>query len=75
MAFNLDLHSKANNKAEMKKTIILLIALIIITCRSYAQITVNIPEITLQTPGSDVSVPINVTNFNGIGAITLKIKL
>lgn len=41
---------------------------------SYAQISVTVGSVTVLPTDTLVSVPINVTNFNGIGAISLKFK-
>lgn len=41
---------------------------------SYAQISVTVGSVTLSQSDTLATIPINVTNFNGIGAISLKFK-
>jgi uncharacterized repeat protein (TIGR01451 family) len=57
----------------MKKLFILINFLLIYSAAS-AQITVKLPNFTVPSNGAQISIPMDVTNFNGIGAISLKIK-
>ncbi|MFO7447298.1 MAG: cohesin domain-containing protein, partial [Ignavibacteriaceae bacterium] len=58
----------------MKKFSLLFLIAVLISGIASAQVTVSIPEVILPSEGGNVTVPINVTDFNNIGAITLKIK-
>ena len=55
--------------ASFVSLVILVAGLVVGT--SYAQITVNLGNVSTCTPGSVVTVPITVTNFNNIGAVSL----
>jgi uncharacterized repeat protein (TIGR01451 family) len=57
----------------MKKLFILLSFLLIYSAAS-AQITVKLPNFTVPSNGAQISIPMDVTNFNGIGAVSLKIS-
>lgn len=57
----------------MKKMFFLFLILLLVSGYSYSQITVTAGNITA-TPGDSVTIPINVTNFSRVGAITLKIQ-
>ena len=57
----------------MKRLFILFNFLLIYSAAS-AQITVKLPNYTVPTNGASISIPLDVTNFNGIGAISLKIS-
>ncbi len=58
----------------MKKFFFVISLLVMFVGTSLAQVTVTIPEKTLTTSGETFSLPINVTDFNNIGAISLKIE-
>jgi uncharacterized repeat protein (TIGR01451 family) len=58
----------------MKKIFLVFSFILCLTGIISAQITISLPEITAASEGSTVTVPVNVTNFNDIGAITLKIS-
>ena len=55
--------------ASFVSLVILVAGLVVGT--SYAQITVNLGNVSTCTPGTVVTVPITVTNFNNIGAVSL----
>lgn len=57
----------------MKKMFFLFLILLLVSGYSYSQITVTAGSVTA-TPGDSVTIPINVTNFSRIGAITLKVQ-
>ena len=52
-------------------TVLLFVASLLYAGGTVAQITVNLGNVTTCTPGSVVTVPITVTNFNNIGAVSL----
>lgn len=55
------------------KRLFILFSFLLISAAS-AQITVKLPNVTVPTNGAQISVPLDVTNFNGIGARSLKIS-
>ena len=57
----------------MKKIFLLLTFTIIFTAFVFPQATVKLPDVTA-APNSDVSIPVNVTGFNNIGAISIVIN-
>jgi uncharacterized repeat protein (TIGR01451 family) len=58
----------------MKKLTLWLVATILFAGSLSAQVTVSLPQINLSSDGGTVTVPVNVTNFQGIGAFSLKIS-
>lgn len=61
-------------RSNMKKLTFWLLATIFFTGSLSAQVSVSLPEINLSSDGGTVTVPVSVTNFNGIGAFSLKIS-
>ena len=57
----------------MKKFLLLCTITILFNAYTFGQATVSLPDITA-TPGSDISVPIDVTGFSDIGAISIVIN-
>ncbi len=57
----------------IKRTFSTIILMLIFISASIGQATVSLGTVTA-SPGENISVPINVTNFTGIGAITFKIR-
>ncbi|MGD0036526.1 MAG: cohesin domain-containing protein [Bacteroidota bacterium] len=58
----------------MKKRIIFLsLLLLMFTVGAIAQVTLTIPAVQAPAAGAAVTMPINVTNFTNVGAITLKV--
>ncbi len=59
----------------MKKYLIIFISLFLIGFASAnAQVTMSIPETALSANGESVSIPLNVSNFNNIGSVSLRIS-
>jgi len=57
----------------MKKILFLFFAVLMMSTYSFSQITVTAGSVTAN-PGDSVVVPITVTNFSSVGAITLKLQ-
>ncbi|PIW70239.1 MAG: hypothetical protein COW08_02925, partial [Ignavibacteriales bacterium CG12_big_fil_rev_8_21_14_0_65_30_8] len=57
----------------MKKILLLFSFAILFNAFTFGQASVSLPDITA-TPGSDISVPIDVTGFSNLGAISLIIN-
>ena len=57
----------------MKKIFFLFTLTIIFTAFVFPQTMVSLPDVTA-TPNTDVSIPVNVKNFNNVGAINLVIN-
>ncbi len=55
----------------MKKFLLSVLFVLLYFNFASAQISMGIPDTTLTQNGGSISIPINVTNFNGIGAISL----
>ncbi len=58
----------------MKRILLSFLFVMLGICVSDAQITVSIPDTVLPINTTSVSVPVNVTNFTGIGAVSLVIN-
>ena len=64
-----------HTKEVMKKYIIIVISLFLMGYVSAsAQVTMSIPETALSSNGESLSIPLNVTNFNNIGSVSLRIS-
>ena len=64
-----------HTKEVMKKYIIIVISLFLMGYVSVsAQVTMSIPETALSSNGESLSIPLNVTNFNNIGSVSLRIS-
>jgi hypothetical protein len=58
----------------MKKRIVFIsLLLLMFTVGAIAQVTLTIPAVQAPAAGAAVTMPINVTNFTNVGAITLKV--
>ena len=55
------------------KRLFILLSFVLFYSAASAQITVKLPNFTVPANGAQISIPMDVTNFNGIGAISLKI--
>jgi|GEM_PF-2494813 len=58
----------------MNRIKLLVSILLLLSAISFAQTTVTVGSITSAVPGTVVTVPVNITNFNNIGAISLAIQ-
>ncbi|MGD0037639.1 MAG: cohesin domain-containing protein, partial [Bacteroidota bacterium] len=56
-----------------KKTLFICLLSLMYTLGAMAQVTLTIPTVQAPTTGAAVTMPINVSNFTNVGAITLKV--